>query len=82
MNSTEPPDEQLAAAETRLASVLPLLRNDPQTPEPPPTEKIVRAARWERSVRTTAHAIAAFALAVADATALLLRRADARERER
>lgn len=72
MTGPEEPAEALNPAERRLDEYLELLRSDAPTPPAPLVGKIVRAARWQRTLRRPLVAVGALAAAVGDGVRLLL----------
>lgn len=64
-------DESMTPAEIALVGHLTVLREVPASP-PTLTERVVRAARWQRGVRTPLLALAQLATAAADAVRMLV----------
>lgn len=71
MNSTDDPDE-LTPAEHALREQLQVLQSDRTTPSAALTPRIIRAARWQRSLRRPVLAIGSVGGAIIDGIRLLL----------
>ncbi len=72
MTQTGDTPERSDPAEQRLLHLLADSRNAPTGVSPPPTERVIRAVRFERAVRTAAQTIGALAATLADALTSLL----------
>ena len=70
-----PPDEPLAPAEARVASLLGEVGSDPgPAPSTELAVRVVRTARWQRPVRAALDVVASVGGAVASAASLLFGR--------
>ncbi len=72
MNGPREPSDALSPAERQLSQHLELLRTNAPVPPAPIVAKIVRTARWQRTVRRPLLVIGALAAAVGDGIRLLL----------
>jgi hypothetical protein len=71
MSDDENPADELTAAERRLSEHLELLRASPPTSAPELITRIVRCARWQRTIRDPLVLAGAVAVAIGEALSLL-----------
>lgn len=72
MSDETDPDTALTPAEQRVVGLLGLLRPAEREPLPDLAPAVVRAARWQRAVRTVLRATGGLAGTVADEVGFLL----------
>jgi len=73
VNGGQGPTEELTPAEKRLREHLDVLRANPPEPDPSLIERVGRAARWQRVVRTPLRAAGMLVAAVGEGVVVLLR---------
>ncbi len=71
MSAGENPPDELTVAERRLCEHLELLRASPPTARPELITRIVRQARWQRTIRDPLVFMETVAVAIGEAVALL-----------
>ncbi len=73
MNGAGEPPEELTPAQERLREHLGVLRGNAPKPDPSLIERVGRAARWQRVVRTPLRAAGMLAAALGEGIVVLLR---------
>lgn len=72
MNEEQSPPEQLTPAEERLREHLRVMREDGPRPDPSLIDRVVRTARWQRTLRMPLRAAGALAAALGEGIVVLL----------